>query len=124
MPREEKLLKARLELLKTTTSVTHIISCPFDEDGRGPGAMKAQAVADQREEPPASYCYFPNEDCPQVLGQAEGRGTGWLETWMAICRNVKRTGGTAFIVYRSDGRGKFASDKGLGTLMAKRRRAR
>ena len=35
---------------------------------------------------------------------------------MAICRNVKRTGGTVFIVYRSDGKGEFPSEKGIGTI--------
>ena len=90
MSREQKLLKARLELLKCTSSLTHVISCPFDDGGRGPGAMKASEIAQQHDQPPASYCYFPNEDCPQELGRAEGRGTGWLQTWMAICDNAKR----------------------------------
>ena len=116
MSREQKLLKARLELLKCTPSLTHVISCPFDDGGRGPGAMKASEIAQRHEQPPASYCYFPNEDCPQEIGRAEGLGTGWLQTWMAICDNAKRTGGTAFILFRSDGKGQFESEKGIGTI--------
>lgn len=115
MARVQQLLKARLELLKTTSSVTHIISCPFDEDGHLPGDDRKDHLRAVRGAA-SSYCYFPNADCPQELGQTEGQGTGWLETWMAICDNVKKTGGTVFVVYRSDGLGKFTSEMGVGTI--------
>ena len=57
------------------------------------------------------FCYNPNEDCPQSLG------VSWLETWMEICDNTKRTGGSVFVMYRSDGKGAYScDDKGPGSL--------
>eukprot|EP00966_Prymnesium_polylepis_P194730 4514257-Prymnesium_polylepis.1 len=104
----EKMLRDRLKLLKTTDSITHIISCPFDDKT---GVAAAKAIADKYEDHETEFCYYPNEDCPQSLD------VGWLETWMDIADNVFETGGTAFIVHRTDGKGKFACEAlGPGSL--------
>ena len=106
----EQMKRDRLELLKTTTQVVHIISTPFDsEAGRALALQVAQHY--ERRGTGREFCYNPNEDCPQSLG------VSWLDAWMAICDNTVRTGGMVFVVFRSDGKGKYGCKmKGLGSL--------
>ena len=93
----ERALRDRLRLLKSTDKKTHIISTPFRNVRARHDARSIKANHENEEE----FCYNPNEDCPQTLD------VSWLETWMAICDNSVRTGGTVFVMYRSDGGGRF-----------------
>ena len=104
----EKMLRDRLKLLKTTSEPTHIISCPFENAA---GVAVAKEISERFEENENEFCYYPNEDCPQSLN------VSWLETWMEIADNTERTGGTVFVVHRTDGKGRFGCDaKGPGSL--------
>ena len=100
----EEMKKRGLELLKTTSETVHIIPTPFDsEQGRSLARKVAQACepsSGTRE----AFCYNPNEDCPQTLD------VSWLATWMAICNNTARTGGSVFVIFRSDGKGKYGCE--------------
>ena len=100
----EQMKRDRLHLLKTTTECVHIISTPYLS-----GQSLAKSVANENESSEAggvkAFCYNPNEDCPQSLD------VSWLDTWMAICDNTVRTGGKVFIIFRSDGEGKFGCDQ-------------
>jgi hypothetical protein len=110
----EKMLRDRLTLLKSTNRKTHIISCPF-KDSEGVATAKAIARryedSSRYEDSRSEFCYYPNEDCPQSLD------VSWLQTWMAIAKNAKRTGGKVYVVHRCDGKGQYGCDvKGPGSL--------
>ena len=108
--KSEEMKKRGLELLKTTDEMVHIISTPFDSEQ---GSSLAREVAQACEGSGTSkvFCYNPNEDCPQTLG------VSWLATWMAICDNTVRTGGSVFVIFRSDGKGSYGCEaKGPGSL--------
>ena len=108
--KSEEMKKRGLELLKTTDETVHIISTPFDSEQ---GSSLAREVAQACEGSGTSkvFCYNPNEDCPQTLG------VSWLAAWMAICDNTVRTGGSVFVIFRSDGKGSYGCEaKGPGSL--------
>ena len=106
--KRQKMLRDRLKLLKTTGERVHIISCPYENEA---GVEVAKSLSQRYEDDEKEFCYYPNEDCPQSLN------VSWLETWMAIADNTKRTGGTVFVVHRTDGLGRFGCDaKGPGSL--------
>ena len=102
-----ELLQQRIKLLKTTDRRVQLISCPYsNSDGAAVAATISRAYEYHED-----VCYYPDEDHPQSLD------VSWLETWMAICDNTKRTGGTVFVVYRTDGKGQYGCDvKGAGSL--------
>ena len=102
--KSEAMKKSRLELLKTTDEMVHIISTPFDSE-QGSSLAREVAQACELSGTMKAFCYNPNEDCPQTLG------VSWLKTWMAICDNTARTRGRVFVIFRSDGKGKYSCDK-------------
>ena len=82
--------------LKTCSECVHIISTPFTNAA---GREAAKRTAEEHERNSSGcYCYNPNEDCPQSLG------VSWLNAWHEICKNTQKTGGTCFVMYRSDGK--------------------
>ena len=97
--------RSRLELLKTTTETVHIISTPFGSEQGRSLALKVAKACERSDPHFKEFCYNPNEDCPQTLG------VGWLDTWMAICDNTVRTGGKVFVIFRSDGQGRYGCDQ-------------
>ena len=105
---EESNNWSRVDLLKNTSQRVHIISTPFSsEQGRSLAEQVKKAFSGVQHE----HCYNPNEDHPQTLPKS------WLKSWMAICNNTARTGGTVFVVFRSDGKGKYGCrKKGPGSL--------
>ena len=103
--KHEKMLRDRLKLLKDTDSKTHIISCPYKQPL---GVKKAKEISMRYEKDDREFCYYPNEDCPQTLN------VSWLETWQAIAKNAKRTGGTVYVIYRTDDKGQYVCDAWAG----------
>ena len=96
------LQRSRIELLKSTNMKVNIISTPFQSDA---GRSLASRVARAHERPPNEFCYNPNTDCPQ------GFEVSWLEMWINICDSTARTKGKVFVIFRSDGQGKFGCDE-------------
>ena len=99
--RLERALRDRLRLLSSTDQKTHILSTPHYNHQ---GAAMAKSIKEAHEND-KEFCYNPNEDCPQTLD------VSWLEAWMAICNNTVRTGGTVFVMYRSDRGGRFGCEE-------------
>ena len=93
---KEKALRDRAKLLCSTSKKTHILSTPFENERGRTMARSVKAAHENTDE----FCYNPNEDCtPAKLS--------WLLMWLEICNNSVRTGGTVFILYRSDGQGRY-----------------
>ena len=114
-----EMMQKLLELLKSTTERVHIISTPFrSEQGRPLAKRVADYCSPKNCEHTGmrkEFCYNPNEDCPQTARA----GVSWLQIWMDICDNTVRTGGKVFVIFRSDGKGKYgcaANLKGPGSL--------
>lgn len=103
--------RQRLELLKTTDEMVHIISTPFQSEQGSSLAIRVAQACEGIRHTASEFCYNPNLDCPKTLG------VSWLDTWMAICDNTVRTGGNVFVIFRSDGKGEYGCEtKGPGSL--------